>query len=314
MLMSEKIIELRKRNGLSQEALAEKLNVSRQSVSKWETGESFPDIDRIVKLSEIFGVSTDYLLKNDSAEIDYTEPAPKLRTVSFEEAQKYLGVVKKLSSDVAVGVMMCILSPCIFVVLEGLSASDEIMASVGVSLFLVIIAAAVGLFIYTGLRSGKYNHITKEQFNMDMKTADFLKQGKSDYEKTYVAYIITGVILCIVSVIPAVVCGAYDADDTGLIISVVLLFAAISVATALFIKAGMTMDAYKQLLQQGDYTSQRKDAKKKSEKIAGVYWSVVLAAYLAWSFISFDWHNTWIIWPCATVLYGGIVVFLSRKK
>ena len=61
-MLSDKIMELRKRNGMSQEALAEKLDVSRQSVSKWETGESVPDLDRIIKLSEIFGVSTDYLL------------------------------------------------------------------------------------------------------------------------------------------------------------------------------------------------------------------------------------------------------------
>lgn len=75
MAISDKILSLRKENGLSQEAFAEKLGVSRQSVSKWESGTAMPDIDKIVSISEIFGVSTDFLLKKDSAE-----------TPSFDEA------------------------------------------------------------------------------------------------------------------------------------------------------------------------------------------------------------------------------------
>lgn len=73
MAISDKILNLRKENGLSQEAFAEKLGVSRQSVSKWESGTATPDIDKIVSMSELFGVSTDYLLKEDSPEI--TVPA-----------------------------------------------------------------------------------------------------------------------------------------------------------------------------------------------------------------------------------------------
>ena len=65
MILADKIIELRKKNGWSQEDLAEKLNVSRQSVSKWEGAQSVPDMARIVMMSDIFGVSTDYLLKDD---------------------------------------------------------------------------------------------------------------------------------------------------------------------------------------------------------------------------------------------------------
>ena len=66
MKFEEKILTLRKQRGLSQEQLAEHVGVSRQSVSKWELGESTPDLANIVRLSEIFGVSTDYLLKGVS--------------------------------------------------------------------------------------------------------------------------------------------------------------------------------------------------------------------------------------------------------
>ena len=59
MILAEKISEERKKNGWSQEELAEKLSVSRQSVSKWESGQSVPDLNRILEMARIFGVTTD---------------------------------------------------------------------------------------------------------------------------------------------------------------------------------------------------------------------------------------------------------------
>lgn len=73
MTLGEKIFKLRTEQGLSQETLGEKLGVSRQSVSKWETDQSIPELDKIVAVSEMFGVSTDYLLK-DTEEL-YQEEA-----------------------------------------------------------------------------------------------------------------------------------------------------------------------------------------------------------------------------------------------
>ena len=65
MILAEKILSLRKQNGWSQEELAMQLGVSRQSVSKWESGTSIPDLERIIRLSQVFEVSTDYLLKDE---------------------------------------------------------------------------------------------------------------------------------------------------------------------------------------------------------------------------------------------------------
>lgn len=65
MKLSDKIVELRKSNGMSQENLAEKLDVSRQAISRWESGSAMPDANNILQLSKLFGVSTDYLLNDD---------------------------------------------------------------------------------------------------------------------------------------------------------------------------------------------------------------------------------------------------------
>ena len=73
MILADKIMKHRKQNGWSQEELAEKMNVSRQAVSKWESAQSVPDLDKILKLSRIFGVTTDYLLKDEIEADTFTD-------------------------------------------------------------------------------------------------------------------------------------------------------------------------------------------------------------------------------------------------
>ena len=86
MTFSDKLIALRRKAGWSQEELAERLNVSRQSVSKWEGAQSMPDIDKIVQLSSLFSVTTDYLLKDEQAEPEYTKddtsPLPRIKALT----------------------------------------------------------------------------------------------------------------------------------------------------------------------------------------------------------------------------------------
>ena len=86
MIFADKLIALRKKAGWSQEELAEQLGVTRQSVSKWEGAQSVPDIDKILQLSRLFGVTTDYLLKDEQAEPEYTEddttPLPRIKALT----------------------------------------------------------------------------------------------------------------------------------------------------------------------------------------------------------------------------------------
>ncbi len=78
MKLSEKIIYYRKRAGMNQEALADRLGVSRQAVSKWETGEAVPELNKVVLLARVFGVTTDALLMDDAEE----EPAAEEQSES----------------------------------------------------------------------------------------------------------------------------------------------------------------------------------------------------------------------------------------
>ena len=136
MILAEKITEERKKNGWSQEELADKLGVSRQAVSKWESAGSIPELQKIIQLSELFNVSTDYLLKDEmehssflSSEVE-TGDAPPLKRVSMEEANSFLDMKRKSAPVIANATFMCIISPALLILLAGMADSGRSPASV----------------------------------------------------------------------------------------------------------------------------------------------------------------------------------------
>ena len=96
MILADKIMTLRKKAGWSQEELAARLNISRQSVSKWEGAQSIPDMDKVVQMSRLFGVTTDFLLKDELEIEEHTQSEPMdeppLRRVTMEDASAYLAL------------------------------------------------------------------------------------------------------------------------------------------------------------------------------------------------------------------------------
>ncbi len=97
MNLGQKILILRKRKGLSQEDLAEILNVTRQSVSKWETGEATPEVSKLVGLAKVFDVSTDWLLSEDDF-ISLNQSQPQTSGKQMSEVEQIPGVIERLAS------------------------------------------------------------------------------------------------------------------------------------------------------------------------------------------------------------------------
>ncbi|MBR6594071.1 MAG: helix-turn-helix transcriptional regulator [Clostridia bacterium] len=142
MNISEKLYSLRKQKGLSQEQLAEKLNVSRQAVSKWESGVSVPESEKLIAISNFFGVSVDYLIKDD-----IEPPQDSLSTVPANRTDvvyKYIGLSLCVLGFICLmlwGVMLAV----------GSGVSDRIAASsaitvdgIGILLVICLVLLAVG--------------------------------------------------------------------------------------------------------------------------------------------------------------------------
>ena len=137
MKLAEKLFELRKEKGWSQEKLAEQINISRQSISKWESGQVLPEIEKIIELSKIFQVTTDYLLLDENFEKGST-------AVIFEEddEDKYYKEVKSFGLWQVIYIF--VLSLAIYLFLAGSSFPAEFTAWIWLT-FVLLIASAIAI-------------------------------------------------------------------------------------------------------------------------------------------------------------------------
>lgn len=319
MILADKITEERKKNGWTQEELAEQLGVSRQAVSKWESAGSVPDLQKILQLANLFGVSTDYLLKEEMEPEDrYTgtnanlEVEKPLRRVSMEEANEFLDVRKKAAPVIANAVSLCILSPVLVMLLGVFSEeklfhiTEEIVAGVGCTALLILIAVAVFLFITSGMKMSHSEHLEKEIFETEYGVTGMVKEKSRVYERTFTMGIAGGVVLCILSVIPVIIAGAADASDSICAICVTVLLALIALGVNIMIRVSMVKSSFDTLLQEGEFSKQEKKAKGKLGAFSGAYWCLATAVYLGWSFWTMRWDITWILWPVAGVLFAAV--------
>ena len=317
MILADKIIENRKKNGWSQEELAEKLGVSRQSVSKWEGAQAVPDMKKIIQMSEIFGVSTDYLLRDDIETPSAPEVAPvdsgleeTVRAVSMEEANEFLEYNEKAATTISTGVMLCILSPVIMILLAGLaeaekiSLSEEIAGIIGLIILLLIVAAAVAMFVMTGMRGKQYEYLENMNIDTAYGVSDMAKERRSSYAETHSRLLVFGIMLCVISAIPLLIImlTKYSNNTDVLpVVGVAGLLVLVAVGVKMIVLTCIRHDGYDKLLEEGDFTRMN----KKAGKYDGIYWAIVLAIYLGWSFVTNRWEMTWIVWPIAGVLYAA---------
>lgn len=316
MILADKIIKLRKKHGMSQEELAEKIDVSRQSVSKWESAQSIPDLDKIIQLSELFGVSTDYLLKD---KIDEEQPLDDSyvpsRKISLEEANGYVAHSRRTSVMIAVATFLCIISPIALIVLAGLSElcafSTTVAVAVGITVLILLIAAAVGIYIYVYYLGEKYSYLNSV-FDREYGVEGAINEKKKAMSPLFAKMNIIATVLCVLAALPLIIFAVLG-NEMMTIVSVGILLATVGIAVVIFIIAGVRKEAFDKLLSGGvsDIEESDDEDSKLKEAVESTYWTLAVAVYLGWSFISGDWGRTWIIWPVAGVLFGAIEAIVN---
>ena len=317
MIFADKVIRLRKRNGWSQEELAEKMNVSRQAVSKWEAAQTVPDLQKLLQLAALFGVTTDYLLKDELEEEEYTEESAEerpreesVRRVTLDEANAYLGNRKKAAGTIALGVMLCMVSPIPLFLLGGAAVyggfPEVLMGVLGLVFLLGLVTAAVALFVRCGFSNAPYAFLDSEPFETAYGVHGMVLERQKAFRDRYAAYNTAGVCICILAAVPLFVGGLFRHEFLMVVLfCVTLLIAAAGVR--LFILAGVPWGAMQRLLREGDFSEQSLRKNKTVEQISMLYWCLATAVYLGISFITEDWSRSWIVWPVAGVLYAGVL-------
>ena len=329
MILAEKIMNLRKRCGWSQEELAEKLGVSRQSVSKWESGMSIPDMEKIIKMSGVFGVSTDFLLKDEISEItpgvacvSYDEEEGK--PISLEEANLYMDTAEGAAGPIANAVSLFIISPALLVFLAGMQdsgmigISENMAAGIGVSVLLIIVAIGVAMIMPWSMKLSKFSYLDSEKVTLMYGVQGVVEQRRNSFEPFWMRNLTLGVGLCIAGAVPLMLT-TITGKDFAMIAGVALLLITVSIGVNRIVRGGMVQGSFTRLLQMGDYSPENKEFNKSISHLSTIYWCSATALYLGISFYFNNWERSWIIWPVAGVLYGAIcavaaMVIKAAKK
>lgn len=321
MILADKIVTLRKRAGWSQEELAAQLGVSRQSVSKWEGAQSVPDMQKVVQMSRLFGVTTDYLLKEELGE---PEPAPAesdapLRRVTMEQAADYLALRQAAAPKLALATLLCVLSPVALLLLAALSdrpgaaLSENAAAGIGLCVLLVLVAAAVAVFITCAAQVKAYAFLESEPFETAYGVTGMVRERRAAAAPEHTRGTVAGTVLCILSAVPLFIAVCLNGPDLLYVAAVCLLLVFAGLGSALFVYGGVYQAAMDRLLEEGDYVRPRKRQNGVVGAISSIYWLTVTAAYLLWTFGPW-WdaqpQDTWILWAVAGLLYGAVMALV----
>lgn len=330
MILADKIVSLRKKAGWSQEDLAEKLGVTRQSVSKWEGAQSVPDMDKVVMMSRLFGVSTDFLLKDELEEETPCAAAQDddtpLRRVSLTQASAYLALRKAAAPKIAVATALCIISPVTLILLAGMSEvqrfhiSENAAAGIGLCVLLALVALAVSIFLRTGAEAKEYRFLEEEPFETEYGVTGMVRQRQREYKDTHTRLVTVGVVLCVLAAVPLFAAMCINGSDLLYIAAVCALLVLVAIGCLALVTAGVYQGAMEQLLEEGDYTRPQKKHHKLMGTVTMIYWLTATAVFLLYTYGPHgngQPRYSWIIWAVAGVLYAavmGIVRIISRSR
>lgn len=321
MILAEKIMTLRKRAGWSQEELAAQLGVSRQSVSKWEGAQSVPDMQKVVQMSRLFGVTTDYLLKEELGEPEpaQSEPDAPLRCVTMEQAADYLSLRRAAAPKLAAATLLCVLSPVALLLLAALSdrpgaaLSENAAVGIGLCVLLVLVAAAVAVFITCAAQVKAYAFLESEPFETAYGVTGMVRERRAAAAPEHTRGKVVGTVLCILSAVPLFIAVCLNGPDLLYVGAVCLLLVLAGIGSAVFVSGGVYWAAMDRLLEEGDYARPRKRQNGVVGVVSSIYWLMVTAAYLLWTFGPW-WdaqpQDTWILWAVAGVLYGAVMALV----
>lgn len=313
MILADKIIRLRKKNGWSQEEFAQKMQVSRQAVSKWEGAQSIPDLEKIIVMSQLFEVTTDYLLKDEIEVEEFLDDDASIGEyhVTIEQANQYLQWRKKASNWIAIGTFLCIIA-VIPLLLLGAGAeskvfpiSENFAGGLGLIILFILVAIAVSLFIYTGFKNEPYDFLDKKEFTVMYGVAGLVKEKKNEYRPRYLKGNIIGILLCVLS--PISLFGAiFKENDFLTVLLLCITIGMVAIGAFFLIVCNVQWSSFQRLLQEGEFSTKEKQKNKVKGVVSSIYWIITTALYLAWSLTTKDWQMTWIVWPIAAVLYAAI--------
>lgn len=288
MKFEENLRELRKQMGYSQEELAEKLQVSRQAVSKWENGSGYPELDKLMSLCELFHCTMDDLLKGDVSEHN---------VVSVE---RYEAHYRDRTRAITFGVFMVMSAITAGGFLDGYLAGnqDVVMGTV----FFVFITIGVLTFVYNGMQVDDY----KKKFPT-VPQHIYAQDEIDEFEKKYRLSTVFGIGLIFIDLIIIMLIETYVPEH----ISGSLFMFIMSIAVANFVYFGTQKDKY-----DGTYKTVNPDKKKRDTLMGKSYGVIMLLAtivFFVWSFAFHGWELSWLAFVVGSLGCGIVSIIFGKE-
>lgn len=315
MILSEKILALRKQNGWSQEELADRLQVSRQAVSKWESGAAIPDLNRIVDMARVFGVTTDVLL-NDETSLTQTASEPDMRTVDLDEAYASVAATKKVAWMIALGVMLCILSPTVLIYYSEQTSNTGMI--LGMLVLFMLVAVALVFFLRSAQLMRPYVFLEDRRadaFVLAYGVKGIIRKQQQAHTDQLDMLRVIGIVLLVLCGLPVILAGLAEVHEAMMTLAVIALLILVSVGVGLVVYVQTNLGIYDKLLREQDYLpyqDEHIDARIKT--FSAIFWPLISAGYLLSSFLLRDWSYTWIVWPIAGLLFAATTAWMRAKQ
>lgn len=282
-----------------------------QGLSENETvGRVISEFGNLEEIAEDLGIRNEVFDKEEG------EPQERL-IVTRERALHYLASMKRVARNVGIGVVICILSgiPFILSQVSGPVAEELGMPIPNFIIGYAMIAIGVMIFIVTGITSDSFEDIEKMPVALDHGTQTQLESQYDTERKAFAIQIAVGVFLCITAFV-IITLGATTNlfgtnADVKVLYDVVLGMLPIALGVYLFINAAMRRSSMEALLNRNDYTVEKRRSNQLIERIGGPYWLLATIVYLGWSFLTNDWHITWVVWPIAGICFGLIAAIIG---
>lgn len=312
MILADKIVELRKKNGWSQEEMAGFMGVSRQAVSKWESGSSIPDLNKILKMSELFNISTDCLLK-DHLELNVVQASEPLveekhREITLDQANGYLKAAGQAAHQAAWGMALLAGSLAVLLVLNepnllnkganGFEQNRLALSFAGMVLFWV---AGFYFLFKSGRLMEPFEFAGDEQIELAYGVYGLLRKRKEQQAKSCRTKRTAGVLLCLLAAAAGTAANHYfGMEEMQKAALGCFLLADLAGAAGLWLSVQTFTESscLDKLLEEGRYAPKKKSRTKLSA-FTPVYWGLVFALYLFLFFCHGLWGYAWVIWIAA---------------
>lgn len=298
MAFSENLQFIRAQAGITQEQLAEQLEVSRQSVSKWESGTSFPEMDTLLRICDLYDVNLDILLRGNVEESRVSDTA------------QYDSHMNRFSLRLALAISAIIAGVSLMMLLSAYAPSD-FMRMKSAALFMLIVAVSVVVIVASGIQHENFR-------KRHPVIADFYTQKEKDaFHDKFVWYIAGGVGAILFGVVFVFAASAFLPEREpyeSLIGAFFLLLVAGAVFA--FVYGGMQEDKYKVWKYNRD-NNPTPEAKKRLDLIGASCGAVMLlstAIYVGLGFTRNAWGTAWWVFAVGGILCGVVSIALNPYK